>query len=336
MPIKRLSAKPVDNVFVRYFKDRQNYGIKKDIFERFLHWIHERHTIHLRRKAGEKAPWTDDPVLQNNFFTNPYRENDKTTIWFRDNFRDQYANSLSVVFGTIAFRWFNYIPTGEILLGKDSKVYANNTAKALGWGSMKNLLLDWDGDECERRLSNAGKFITGAYIIKVYNAMPKLQGIRLCLDTVWLDRHRLLEDIHPSRRAYKSASVSQRSMEWVSKRLTRYLFLGGFMAYEISCDLRYTDVLRNAADINTWCNPGPGAARGMTRIMGIPLKDKKVPAPRNFLKLCNDLLYLTNQCLHSSMSKFEMREIEHSLCEFDKYERCRTGEGKSKRNFNGR
>ena len=34
--------------------------------------------------------------------------------------------------------------------------------------------------------------------------------------------------------------------------------------------------------------------------------------------------YLPYEIAH----KMEMREIEHSLCEFDKYERVRNGEGK--------
>lgn len=33
---------------------------------------------------------------------------------------------------------------------------------------------------------------------------------------------------------------------------------------------------------------------------------------------------------------FELREIEHSLCEFDKYERVRTGVGRPRQKFNGR
>jgi hypothetical protein len=31
---------------------------------------------------------------------------------------------------------------------------------------------------------------------------------------------------------------------------------------------------------------------------------------------------------------WEMREVEHTLCEFDKYERARLGEGRPKQRFN--
>ena len=32
---------------------------------------------------------------------------------------------------------------------------------------------------------------------------------------------------------------------------------------------------------------------------------------------------------------FELREIEHSLCEFDKYERIRLGQGRPKQKYKG-
>src|SRR5262245_1677713 len=88
----------------------------------FLYWVRERHQIHLRRKAGMSPPWTDDEILQSIFFTNPYREHDKTTVWFRENVRDPLRNDPRVLFATIIFRWFNYIPTGEILKETDLQI----------------------------------------------------------------------------------------------------------------------------------------------------------------------------------------------------------------------
>ena len=39
------------------------------------------------------------------------------------------------------------------------------------------------------------------------------------------------------------------------------------MAYEIVCDLRYTYFLRDATDKDTWTHLGPGAKRGMERLL---------------------------------------------------------------------
>jgi hypothetical protein len=65
--------------------------------ERFFYWVKERFLIYEKRNRGEKKPWTNDTVLQNYFFTMPYRELDKTTIWFRNNVRDRLRNSIEVL-----------------------------------------------------------------------------------------------------------------------------------------------------------------------------------------------------------------------------------------------
>ena len=105
--------------------------------ERFVYWIRERHSIHLKRQAGAPKPWTDDEILQSNFFTNPYRENDKTTAWFRTHVREPLRTDPAVILATVIFRWFNLISTGEVLMS----------------GGASNLLLDWSEDEALARLS---------------------------------------------------------------------------------------------------------------------------------------------------------------------------------------
>ena len=40
------------------------------------------------------------------------------------------------------------------------------------------------------------------------------------------------------------------------------------------------------------------------------------------------LLEVSQEWLHGQVPSLEMRDIEHTLCEFDKYERVRNGEGK--------
>ena len=49
--------------------------------ERFCYWINERHAIYQKRAKGQPAPWTDDPILRDYKFTNPFRENDRVTVW---------------------------------------------------------------------------------------------------------------------------------------------------------------------------------------------------------------------------------------------------------------
>jgi hypothetical protein len=144
-------------------------------------------------------------------------------------------------------------------------------------------------------------------------------------------------------------------MQTVVKVLQKYLGMGGsgFMAYEVACDLRFTYVCESAPDVNTWTSMGPGASRGLHRLLGTFPKNVigwKPRPPLGWQRHMRLLLQKINEDLKTSsktayeiddprkgnMPRFEMREVEHSLCEFDKYERVRTGEGKSKRTYSGR
>ena len=68
-------------------------------------------------------------------------------------------------------------------------------------------------------------------------------------------------------------ALVRRARDWVRlaeahSDLLRSDGLGGFMAYEIACDLRYTKMLEYASDKMVWSNPGPGAVRGLYRVLG--------------------------------------------------------------------
>ena len=287
--------------------------------ERFIYWIKERHTIYIKRKNGQSKPWTDDTILQSNFFTNPYRENDKTTVWFRENIRDKIRDRPEVLLATIIYRWFNWIPTAKELL------FYN------GWSeSGENLFLYWDTLRASERLSKLSQVFTGAFVIAGSKGETKVNSTCRRIDQIWNDQKNLL---------LKARHWNSQGMQSAHQELKRYEGLGGFMAYEIVTDLRYTYFLEQAPDKLTWCNPGPGAIRGMYRLLGLEFtkgeNNKSLPVPENWTEKIIWLLDSTRTKL-SKMPTFEMREIEHSLCEWDKYERVLWGDGRSKRKYAGK
>lgn len=282
--------------------------------EQFLYWIRERHAIHQRRLSGLPKPWTDDEILQSNFFTNPYREHDKTTAWFRENVREPLRDSIEVILASVIFRWFNFIPTANVL--RDGE---------------QDLLIHWDEAEALRRLrtvrDSGEQIFTGAYMVNSPQNKPKLEEVCRRITRIWNARkflHRAADDWH--------------SMALAHRDFMQYEGLGGFAAYEIVCDLRYTRFLESATDLHSWCNPGPGAIRGMYRVLGRELPTKNnasyPPLPRDWSEKTRWLLDLVDRNL-PDLPPFEMREIEMSLCEVDKYIRLLLGEGKAKRRFAG-
>jgi len=97
--------------------------------------------------------------------------------------------------------------------------------------------------------------------------------------------------------------------------------LGPFLSYEMVTDLRHTPILKNAPDINTWSNAGPGCKRGLRRIWS-------EVHPSQLLNAMRYLLEISSRYLKDHVPSLELRDIEHSCCEFDKYARVYYGEGR--------
>jgi hypothetical protein len=203
----------------------------------------------------------------------------------------------------MAFRWFNYIPSGE---------------------AIKHILLEegWNSDRVYSVLKHRDRFVTGAYIIKTVNGMTKLQGI--CQQMDWaMERIPALLLEHQIRKPM--------TLAWFHRRLCEFSHLGKFMAYELVTDLRFTYLLRDATDIDTWASAGPGCARGLGWLVANNqnlYSYTSMNSQQTMLELMRQLLEHSRNPLYWSPDwpRWEMREVEHSLCEYDKWRRGHAGE----------
>lgn len=287
----------------------------KDPLDRFFAFARERHSVYLKRKAGAHWPWTEDEILQNFRFTNVFREYDKTTVWLRENIRDRWRDDPRVFFATAAFRWFNRIETGMALHSED-------------------LFYNWNPKRAAEIVRELPVAVTGAFIVRSPDGMTKVDGVVHCIQNVWSERDEWEGTLLPLARK----GVSFTTLQQLTDRLALYPMMGKFMAYEVACDMRYTAFYENAPDICTWANPGPGARRGMQRLQGIDNPKQNAHKVKQGRRLENEkqLLEVMQQLLRLSRlegywplewQQWEMREVEHTLCEFDKYERVRLGQG---------
>jgi hypothetical protein len=296
----------------------------------FFEYARERYNIKLRRDAGKFWPWTEDPILQTFRFCNVFREDDKVTKWIRSVITDAGYGE-RILGALIIARWFNRIETLEAMLPPPGSVEPFFRS---------NLLYNWDqtvripwAEEMRRRFAGVSPIVTAAYMIKTPAGMNKLDGLIWCIQQA-------LPGALILARTLSAATKQRRSLtlEMVHGQLKQYPYLGDFMAYEVVTDLRHTNLLREAPDVHTWASPGPGAARGFARVQGAQLdtykysqeKDRKVliAGMRDLLELSRSKLYWPER-----WPAWEMREVEHTLCEFDKYERARLGEGQPKQRY---
>ncbi len=276
-------------------------------------FMHERHSIYLRRKGGAPKPWTKDPILQQYRFCNVYRELDKVTVWINENIRERYDTSPNLWFMLCAARQINWPPTIKELMNENNGAWPGT----MPWNpaNMRSAML--------RRKEAGEKVYTGAYMLNAHGKnddpadKPFFTAYRVLLP-LWEER-----DTLPAK---LSVSIQQ-----TTEVLSKYFGWGPFLAYEVACDLRWTRYLENAPDIMTWANAGPGAKRGLNRLAGRSLR-KTVPVD-TMLEEMRYLLRVINR--KWPFIPLELREIEHSLCEFDKYERVRLGEGKPRASYPG-
>jgi hypothetical protein len=274
----------------------------------FMDFAHARYEIFLKRKAGEKFPWTNDPILRENHFCNIFREDDRTTIWFRENIRDPMKNDLEVIDATMIFRWFNRIETGEKML-------------------RAGLFSKWNSDVARVHLYGVAPLVTSAYMVKSPAGLNKLEGLCESIDVAvqWTTMIKVAMATNP-----------QMTLEHAWGLFAEIPEIGPFMAYEIVTDLRHTRFLQNAPDIMTWCSPGPGACRGMARMLIQPVDLFKYSSEKDRRTVLNQMrkeLPGINAEWKYKDRPWEMREFEHTLCEFDKYIRVLSGDGRMKKRY---
>lgn len=290
----------------------------------FFGYAIERESIRLRRFVeGGPGPWTTDPVLQQYRFCNVDREDDAVTSWFAANVREPLQDQEEVLLATVLFRWFNTVRTGQALFqNPERRVELTPWGQYLQTGSRKHL--EW----AIRDRMDGPPYTTGAYMIKTPAGMGKVEGVLWCVDQI----------APKARDLARWMRYSGASLQAATEELAKFPFMGPFMAYEVVTDLRHTALLRGAPDIMTWANPGPGAARGLDRFArdALGTRDRNNTQHRAVMQQEMQAILELSQDggrWPSNWKPWEMRTVEHTLCEFDKYERARLGEGRPKQLF---
>jgi hypothetical protein len=268
-------------------------------------WIAERHRIYLKKAAGEPPPWTQDEIMQKFRFCNVFRELDRVTVWLREAWREPYAENDNLWIAMCLARQINWPETLAEIGFPEHGYDAAEVRRGL-----------------EARKARGEKVYTGAYMISApageYAGMAKPEyTAEVVVGAPWRER-REFEAMFAGGR--------QPSMQQVHAWLKQFRGWGDFMAYEVVTDLRHTRYLRNAPDINTWAVAGPGAIRGLHRLHGRPYKGH-LSQERACAEM-RELLEMSRTCLPDFVPALELREIEHSLCETDKWLRVASGQGR--------
>lgn len=277
----------------------------------FFVFMAKRESIRRKRLEGNQWPWTEDEILQKYKFTNVKREHDRCSA-------ELYAQ---------VYYPNDDAPRKQILLNCAIARYFGTWEFAVGLG--------WQEDFCPERIKacvaerKAAKqrVFTGAYIVpSLGKKMPKVDVVvDIVLAGLWERIDELVE-------------IVEQTGSWQKLSLKMYRIDGfggtGFMAKETILDTLYFETFWPGEgwapdDFNTWCPAGPGAQRGIRRIMcdeNYPRRVKPAAALQYMLEL-----FHSDACARwQEVNRMELvlHDIQFQLCEFDKYERVRLDQGR--------
>lgn len=268
-------------------------------------FILERHKIWKLKEAGKPKPWTQDIILQSYRFCNVYRELDTVTQWIATNWRERHKDDPHLWFAMCVARLINW----------------PDTLEALGYP------VPWRASRFETTLhgrqTRGEKAFGGAYIVST-NGRAMDKAIYLAghvLNPLWAARTRLAP-----RKGDTLAAFHARLMEFDG--------MGSFMAAQVVADLKYVEPLRSAPDWHTWAASGPGSRRGLNRVLGRPV-DKPWRELDWHMALRDLHGAVEARAKKAKLPPIHAQDLQNCLCEFDKYERTRLGEGRPRATYPG-
>jgi len=296
--------------------------VNQDNLDLFWRFIYERHNVwHKRFVLEQPKPWTNDPVIANYRFTNVYRELDKGTIFLLDEVvpvdgTEPRYSVADMIFRIMVYRTFNHIPTWELLDEQGTRVTYS------GWH------LSWALSVVSAMAAEKERIFTNAHIVSPYSSMlGETKAEKVC---------HFLDILHGHLPGIVEQIQSKESLEKVFNYVKSLYGFGPFLAYELVVDFMYRNLIPFTED--DWANAGPGAMRGANLIY---------PYRRDYLNIMRELRDSQWQEFSRLFLPFieiayegrtpdghlTLRNIEHCLCEFQKYHRGHTGTGRPRNEF---
>lgn len=259
----------------------------------------ERHRV--AKEAGRKVD-RPDPIISTFRFCNVRRNDDRVTKWVHENYLDRWRDAPDLWFALLVARLFNNEETLEALARR---------------GCVLPFKPEAMGEVLHARREEGMKNFNAAYIVSTNGrAMDKVDYvIDMVLKPAWADRVR-----------FSSAVGALDTLDGLHGLLMTLNGMASFMAAQVVADLKYATPDK-WEDFYSFAASGPGSRRGLNRVLGL---DKDAPMPELvFRQRLAGLWGKVNARLKWAQD-LTAQDLQNCLCEFDKYERARTGDGRPK------
>lgn len=296
--------------------------LDRDKLNLFWKFIYERQKVWQKRVVDEEnPPWTKDKIIQNNRFTNIYRELDPGTQYAIQNILEQDASRQDKIFNIMIYR----------LIGR------SETHSFLGFQKIRDFEPKAFEEKLKKRRDEQGKTIfTGAYMVAGYSQMgssDKVENISLLFEEISQEYSKEIKRL-PAEDTLQEAYNTIRSIPGFGK----------FLAYQVIVDLLYPVKAYNENSLlpftpDDWAKAGPGARKGVKVLRtesGIRYLDVMKWLRNNqrseFQRLNIDFPFILDS--EGGEKEISLANIQNCLCEFYKYNKIREDEGRARRRFN--
>lgn len=283
-----------------------------------LYWVREREDIRIKKEEFKlpQSQWTKDPILAKYRFCNVRREDDRVTRWIDENIRRPYAGHPYLWLMLCIARQINWPETLNELRLRGAMPHKIFPVERF----IKVLNDRADADK---------KVYTGAYIITAPNisGSSKAQYIaEIVIGGLWERRElfaRVLGEPHTWQKGFKCPTL-----ESVHSKIMVTKGWGQFTAYQAVVDMRFSGILENASDRDSWAAAGPGTIRGLNRLQGRPLEHRL-----NQGVALGEMRQIYRELRRHTLIPFDFSDVPNILCETDKYLRVKNGEGKPRAKY---
>lgn len=287
----------------------------KELFE----FIQERYSIFVKKEAGDSKPWTSNLILQKYSFCNIHRENDTVTKWVAKHWVKNNAKDPHLWFAMVVARFINWPDTMAELGYPD--IQDSGRKKYTSWDAFEEGFLN----VVLQRQQAGQQVYGGAYTISTNGrAMPKHEYLSDHVFKPLWDGRGEIEKVLTTPRVKLAA---------VHETLCNFQGMGSFMAAQVIADLKHAQ-LKKAPDWWTFAASGPGSRRGLNRVCSTPLnKSWREEEWKETLDILHEAI--SGMVAAAEIPQLDAQNLQNSLCEFDKLERVRLGEGRPRSLYPG-
>lgn len=284
--------------------------IRQEVFDTYWKFAEKRQDVFFKRIRNDPPPWSDDPILNTYKFCNTYRASDRVSQYLIKNVI--YMGSQveeEIIFRILLFKIFNKIETWEYLEEKLGEI----TLLQFNFDVYANLL--------QIRLNSGYPIYSNAYM----SCANKAFGF----DKKHLNHLTLIQKMNQNDKIAANI-VRAKNLEEVFHTLRNYPLIGNFMAYQLTIDINYSEVINFSE--NSFTIAGPGAERGIKKCF-FDTKSKSNTYIINWMTENQELQFQRLGINFQSLwgRSLHCIDCQGLFCETDKYSRVKFPELKSNR-----